>query len=100
MSEQATAAPLAVVEESFDARAGGVHVRPKVTLTRATRAPFGVVLRLPDGRERDATATLDVMHVRGPLPPYGMLRLHGLAPADVPPGTAIYEARGDEGAAR
>lgn len=83
---------LAVVEEAFEARAGGVHVRPKITLARPTRAPFSVILRFPDGHERGATASLDVMHVRGPLPPFGMLRLHDLAPPEVPPGTEIYAA--------
>ncbi len=79
---------LLIVEDVFVARAGGVHVRPKVTLSRAERS-FAVTLRTPDGRERSATASLDVMHVRGPLPPFGMLRLHGLAPDEVPVGTEI-----------
>jgi hypothetical protein len=81
---------LLVVEDAFAARAGGVHVLPKVTLPLASRAPFAITLRTPDGAERAATASLDVMHVRGPLPPFGMLRLHDLAVADLPIGSEIW----------
>jgi len=87
---------LLVVEDAFVARAGGVHVLPKLTLPHATRAPFAVTLCTPDGAARAAIATLDVMHVRGPLPPLGMLRLHALGVADVPPGSEIWRA-GAEG---
>lgn len=83
---------LTLVEDAFPARAGGVHVLPKLTLPRPARDPFPVTLTLPDGSKRSAVASLDVMHVRGPLPPYGMLRLHALTPADVPIGTEIRAA--------
>ncbi len=83
---------LLVVEDAFAARAGGVHVLPKLTLARADRAPFELTLRTPDGAARVVTATLDVMHVRGPLPPLGMLRLHGLAPTEVPPKSELWGA--------
>jgi hypothetical protein len=49
-----------------------------------------VRLRLPDGQERDATASFDVAHVRGALPPFAMLRLVDLTPADVPAGTEVW----------
>lgn len=91
---------LLVVQDAFAARAGGVHVLPKITLARATRAPFAITLRTPDGAERPATASLEVMHVRGPLPPFGMLRLHDLAASDVPLGSEIWSALRDDAAAR
>lgn len=81
---------LLVVEDAFAARSGGVHVLPKITVARASRAPFAITLRTPDGAERAAIASLEVMHVRGPLPPFGMLRLHDLAANDVPLGSEIW----------
>jgi hypothetical protein len=86
--------PLLVVEDAFPARAGGTLVLPKITAERASRAPFEVTLALPDGTTRRATASLEVAHVRGPLPPFGMLRLHAIAPEEVPVGTQIRAAAG------
>jgi hypothetical protein len=81
---------LVVVEEAFAARGSAVQVSPRITVAAgAPRGPFPVVLRLPDGAERAATATLDVAHVRGPHGAYAMVRLLDLTPADVPPGTEI-----------
>jgi hypothetical protein len=91
---------LLVVADAFAARAGGVHVLPKITLARASRAPFAISLRTPDGAERSATASLELMHVRGPLPPFGMLRLHDLAASDVPLGSEIWTELRDADASR
>jgi hypothetical protein len=81
---------LLVVEEAFVAGGRGVLVAPKITLTRSAEGTFTVLLRFPDGSERAATASLDVAHIRGPLAPFAMVRLQGLLPGDVPPGTEIW----------
>ena len=81
---------LVVVEEAFVASGRGVVVAPKITLTRDALGAFAVRLRLPDGTERGATASLDVAHIRGPLPPFAMVRLLDCAPSDVPAGTEIW----------
>lgn len=82
---------LVVVEEAFAVRGSAVQVTPRITVRAddAPRGTFAVRLRLPDGTERDATATLDVAHVRGPHGAFAMVRLPGLTPDDVPPGTQI-----------
>lgn len=81
---------LVVVEDAFPARSRGTLVRPAITADRAPGASFAVRLRTPDGRERDATAALEVSHVRGPLPPMAMIRIVDAAPDDLPPGTEIW----------
>jgi hypothetical protein len=84
--------PLVVVQEAFAVRGSAVQVAPRITVDAdgSPRGTFPVRLRLPDGTERSAIATLDVAHVRGPHGAYAMVRLLGLAPDDVPPGTAIW----------
>jgi hypothetical protein len=81
---------LVVVGEAFAARGSGVHVAPRITVDEAPRGTFPVRLRLPDGTERAATATLDVAHIRGPHGAFALVRLLGLAPGDVPAGTEIW----------
>ena len=89
-----TAVRLLVVEECFAAPGGRVMVRPRVTLAKATREAFEVELRLPNGGARLVTAALDFAHIQGPLPPFAMVRLLGIAPEDVPPGTEIWSDSG------
>jgi hypothetical protein len=81
---------LVVVKEAFVARGPGVLVAPKITLDRPAPSELRVRLRFPDGGEREATASFDVAHIRGSLPPFAMVRLLDCAPGDVPPGTEIW----------
>ena len=81
---------IVVVEESFIAKGREILVTPKITLTRPAMGKRAVQLRLPDGSERTATASFDVAHVRGPQAPFAMVRIHDVAPADVPAGTEIW----------
>lgn len=83
--------PLLVVEDAFVARGPGVVVMPRLT-DDGRAQPFQVRLVRPDGTAREVKATLDVAHVRGALAPWAMVRLHGLAVDDVPPGTEIWDA--------
>lgn len=80
-----------VVTDAFTTRGSGVLVEPRVTFD-GNRAPFPVVLRLPGGEERNATAVFEVAHIQGRLAPYAMLRVLEKAPADVPKGTTIFHA--------
>lgn len=86
---------LVIVEEAFVTRGSGVLVAPRITFDDSTRAPFAVILRLPNGEEKAATATFEVSHIRGTHPPFAMLRVLDLTPEDVPPGTAILRARSE-----
>ncbi len=84
-------APLLVVEEVVAVRGGSVQLSPRITVAQdAPRAPFPVRLRLPDGTEREAVATLDVAHIRGPHGAFALVRLLHLQPGDVPVGTEIW----------
>ncbi len=83
---------LLVTEEAFVARGRGVLLAPRFTAEEQPRGTFDVVLRFPDGSERTVRAELEVSHVRGPLPPWAMIRLPDLAPDDVPPGTEVWTA--------
>jgi hypothetical protein len=86
-------APLVVVQEAFATRGSAVQVAPRITVDDdVPRGTFPVRLRRPDGTEALATATLDVAHVRGPHGAFAMVRLLGLAPADVPVGTEVWRA--------
>lgn len=88
-----TAPPLLIVEEAFAARAGSVQLSPRITVGNdAPRTPFPVRLRLPDGTEREAMATLDVAHIRGPHGAFALVRLLNLEPSDVPVGTEVRRA--------
>ncbi len=84
---------LLVVEDAFvvGSATRGVIVEPRFTYEDAPREKFAVRLVLPGGGERNAEATIDVPHVRGPLAPFAMLRLHGVALEDVPKGTEIWK---------
>jgi hypothetical protein len=84
------AAPLLVVKDAFPARGGGVEVLPPVGSDRLPPSPFVITLRAPDGAERRASATAVVAHMRGPLPPFAMLRLAGVDADAVPPGTELW----------
>jgi hypothetical protein len=85
-------APLVVVEEVFAARGAGIVVSPRITVHAPASGAFAVRLRLADGTERAATATLDVAHVRGPHGAFAMVRLHGVTVEQVPVGTEIWRA--------
>jgi hypothetical protein len=86
-----TPVPLLVVEEAFAVRGGSVQLSPRITVAQdAPRAPFPVRLRYPDGTEREAMATFDVAHIRGPHGAFALVRLLHLDPADVPVGTEIW----------
>lgn len=78
------------VEDAFVAKGPGVLVMPRFTTATPPRGTFAVQLRFTDGSTRDATAEVEVAHMRGPLPPFAMYRLHGLVPEDVPAGTEIW----------
>jgi hypothetical protein len=83
---------LLTVEDAFVANGSGVLVMPRFTAASPTKGKFQVQLRFADGRTRDVTAELDVAHMRGPLPPFAMYRLHGVVPEDVPAGTELWTA--------
>lgn len=78
------------VEDAFVAKGPGVLVMPRFTAASPARGKIPVQLRFPDGTTREATAEIEVAHMRGPLPPFAMYRLHALVPDDVPPGTEIW----------
>lgn len=81
---------LLTVEEAFAARGRGVTLSPRITAPHTSRAPFTVRLRLPTGEERDAEAVLEMSHVKGPLPPFALVKLTQLSPDDVPAGTEVW----------
>jgi len=78
------------VEDAFVAKGPGVLVMPRFTAASPPRGKIAVELRLPDGTTRAVQAEIEVAHMRGPLPPFAMYRLHDVTPADVPPGTEIW----------
>ncbi len=78
-----------VVEDAFeDAR--GIMLQPRIVAKSAIRGEVLVTLRSPDGRERAARASMTVSHVRGPLAPFAVIRLHGVGLEDVPAGTEVW----------
>jgi hypothetical protein len=82
---------LLVVKDAFLAtRGGGVEVLPPVASDRLPPSPFEVVLRAPDAPDRRVRATAIIAHVRGPLPPFAMLRLDEASVDAVPPGTELW----------
>ncbi|MBX3187706.1 MAG: hypothetical protein KF819_11850 [Labilithrix sp.] len=83
-------ARLLVVEDAFVAKGPGVLVMPRFSADVVKKGPFSVRLRFPGGAEREVTAEMDVAHMRGPLPPYAMYRLHGVTPEEIPAGTEIW----------
>ena len=78
------------VEDAFVAKGAGVVVMPRFTTASAPKGKFTVQLRLADGTRREVTAEVDVAHMRGPLPPFAMYRLHGVTPEELPAGTEIW----------
>lgn len=78
------------VEDAFVAKGHGVMVMPRFTAASPPRGKFAVELHLPDGTRREVQAEVEVAHMRGPLPPFAMYRLHGVTPEDVPAGTEIW----------
>ena len=78
------------VEDAFVAKGPGVVVMPRFTSAAPRKGKFQVQLRFEDGSSRDVDAEIDVAHMRGPLPPFAMYRLHGVTPEDVPAGTEIW----------
>jgi hypothetical protein len=78
------------VEDAFVAKGPGVVVMPRFTTASAPKGKFPVQLRFANGTTRDVSAEVDVAHMRGPLPPFAMYRLHGVTPEDVPAGTEIW----------
>ncbi len=89
VTSQPAPTPLLGVEDAVPARGRDVHLKPRLATPPAERA-FVVRLVRPDGTAREANAVIDVSHVRGPMPPFAMVRLLDLAPEDVPPGTEVY----------
>ncbi|HVJ88459.1 MAG TPA: hypothetical protein VM580_01570 [Labilithrix sp.] len=81
---------LLVVEDAFIGSGRGVLVSPRFTTTTPNPPRFSVRLRFPDGTERDVSASVDVAHSRGPLPPWAMYRLFDITPEEVPIGTEIW----------
>lgn len=80
------------VQDAFVAKGPGVLVMPRFTAAAPPKGKIAVQLRLPDGTTRDVQAEVEVAHMRGPLPPFAMYRLHGVTPEEVPPGTEIWSA--------
>jgi hypothetical protein len=81
---------LLTVEEAFVAKGPGVLVMPRFSTATPPKGKIAVQLRLPDGATREVQAEVEVAHMRGPLPPFAMYRLHGVTPEDVPAGTEIW----------
>ena len=84
------AALLLTVSDAFVAKGPGVVVMPRFTTASAPKGKFAVELRFADGTRREVTAEVDVAHMRGPLPPFAMYRLHGVTAEDVTAGTEIW----------
>lgn len=78
------------IADAFVAKGAGIVVMPRFTAASAPKGKFAVELRFADGATREVTAEVDVAHMRGPLPPFAMYRLHGVTPDDVPAGTEIW----------
>lgn len=81
---------LLTVEDVFPARRGDVHVMPRFTTADAPAGPLRVSLRFSDGTSREVDAVVEAAHVRGPLPPYAMLRLRNVSVDEVSVGTEIW----------
>jgi DNA-binding transcriptional LysR family regulator len=86
----AVAERLLVVADAFVAKGAGIVVMPRFTAAAPPKGRFTVELRFADGTIREVAAEVDVAHMRGPLPPFAMYRLHGLTPEEVPAGTEIW----------
>ena len=80
---------LLLIEDSFVDK-GAVLLMPKITAKDPVRGKFAVELRFSDGTTRQVQAELQVAHMRGPLPPFAMVRLHDVTPEDLPKGTEVW----------
>lgn len=78
------------IEDAFVAKGPGLVVMPRFTTASAPKGKFAVQLRFADGTAREVTAEVDVAHMRGPLPPFAMYRLHGVTTEEVAAGTEIW----------
>ncbi|MBP9113791.1 MAG: hypothetical protein KBF88_13350 [Polyangiaceae bacterium] len=78
------------VEDTFVAQGRGVIVEPKFVPTNPPKGKFMVLVKLPSGEEKRLEATLDIAHSRGGLPPFAMLRLHGVSPSEIPKGSQVW----------
>ena len=83
---------LLTIEDAFVAKGHGILVMPRFTTATPPRGKFAVQLRFADGTTRDVTAEVEVAHMRGPLPPFAMYRLHGVTAEEVPAGTELWSA--------
>ncbi len=81
---------LLVVADAFIARGKGVLVAPRVTVEKPIRGEFQLRMKLPDGSERTATASMDVAHIPGKGGTFAMVRILGVKPEEVPVGTELY----------
>jgi hypothetical protein len=86
----AMAERLLTIEDAFVARGHGVLVMPRFTTSTPPKGKLTLQLRFADGSTRDVTAEIEVAHMRGPLPPFAMYRLHGVTPEEVPAGTELW----------
>lgn len=72
-----------VVTDTVTGRGKGVLLLPKLIATPTQpRGSFVARLTLPGEPTREVVAVLEVAHIRGPLPPFALVRLPELA--DVP----------------
>ena len=81
---------LLIVEEAFAGGGRGVTLLPRITVDEAPPSTFRVRLRFPDGTEREATASMQVAHIRGPHGAFAMVKLGDVSEAEVPVGTEVW----------
>ncbi len=81
---------LLIVEEAHPSGGAGVMLSPRFVAEGVSSRALSVRLKLPGGAERVTAAEVHLAHMRGPLNPFGLLRLPELEPADVPPGTEVW----------
>lgn len=86
---------LLVIDDAFVANGRGVLVTPRFTTASPKKGTFALQLRFANGTVREVDAEMDVAHMRGPLPPYAMYRLHGVTTEELPPGTELWSIDGN-----
>ncbi len=91
---ETSASFLLVATGAHPARGGDVLLSPRIVVTGPAGPPFPVRLTLPDGSERDAMASLDVAHIRGPNGAFALVRILNATPEDVPAGTRVSRLDG------
>ena len=89
-SDSNPARRILVVEDAFTTGPGGVFVLPKLTADTAPASPADLELRTPSGTARTVKVEVVTSHVRGPLPPYAMLRIGGVSVDEVPVGSELW----------